>query len=92
MPGEVAPKAALAEDEYGAAGRVSDVIYLGATTRYIVELENGGSLVVLQQNLNTESMEALEVMGEHVGLRWKRQLGRTVERMEPIDTEEEGTG
>src|SRR4029077_3009562 len=86
------PKAALAEDEYGAAGRVADVIYLGATTRYIVELENGGSLVVLQQNLNTEPMEELEVMGEHVGLRWKRQLGRTVERMEPIDTEEEGTG
>jgi putative spermidine/putrescine transport system ATP-binding protein len=85
------PQAPLADDEYGAAGRVSDVIYLGATTRYIVELENGGRLVVLQQNLNMESMEALEVMGEEVGLRWKRQLGRKVERMELVGSEQEGT-
>jgi hypothetical protein len=38
-----------------------------------------------------ESMEALEVMGEEVGLRWKRQLGRKVERMEMVGSEQEGT-
>jgi len=86
----LSPDAPVATDEYGATGRVEDVVYLGAVTRYIVELETGGRLVVLQQNLATESMEALEVKGERVGLRWKRQFSRKVERTDVNATEEEG--
>jgi putative spermidine/putrescine transport system ATP-binding protein len=78
-------------DEHGTTGRVEDVVYLGAVTRYIVDLEHGGRLVVLQQNLTTESVEALEVKGERVGLRWKKQFSRSVERTDTIATEEEGT-
>ncbi|MGH2740394.1 MAG: ABC transporter ATP-binding protein [Actinomycetota bacterium] len=62
-----------------AVGRVRDVVYLGAHTRYLVDLDAGGELVVLQQNLTTSSMEALEVKGRAVRLVWKRQFNRPVE-------------
>ncbi len=86
-----ARRADRTQDEYGATGQVEDVVYLGAVTRYIVDLDGGGRLVVLQQNLATESMEALEVKGERVGLRWKRQFSRKVERTDMNATEGEGT-
>ena len=62
-----------ASDEIVAAGNIRDVVYLGADTRYIVELEAGGQLVVTQQNLATTSTEALATKGRAVRLVWKRQ-------------------
>jgi putative spermidine/putrescine transport system ATP-binding protein len=62
-----------------AAGRVREVVYLGAITRYIVDLDVGGELVVMQQNLETSSMEALQVKGKAVRLRWDRRNNRPVE-------------
>jgi len=79
-------------DEYTATGRVEDVVYLGAVTRYLVDLEGGGRLVVLQQNLDVESMEALEVKGDRVGLRWKRDYVRPLEQIEGAGSEEEEIG
>jgi len=87
-----APGAAQSTDEYTATGRVEDVVYLGAVTRYLVDLEQGGRLVVLQQNLDVESMEALEVKGDRVGLRWKRDYVRPLEQIEGVGTEEEEIG
>ena len=40
-------------------------------TRYIVELESGGELVVVRQNLETSSQEALEARGKRVRLEWR---------------------
>jgi TOBE domain len=40
-------------------------------TRYIVELDGGGELVVVRQNLETSSQEALEARGRRVRLEWK---------------------
>jgi putative spermidine/putrescine transport system ATP-binding protein len=62
-----------------ATGRVREVVYLGSVTRYIVELDDGGELVVMQQNLTTSSMEALQVRGKAVRLRWDRSNNRPVE-------------
>jgi putative spermidine/putrescine transport system ATP-binding protein len=62
-----------------ATGHVRDVVYLGAVTRYIVALDGGGELVVMQQNLSTSSMEALEVKGNAVRLVWRRKHNRPVE-------------
>jgi putative spermidine/putrescine transport system ATP-binding protein len=62
-----------------ATGRVREVVYLGAITRYLVELDVGGELVVMQQNLATSSMEALQVRGKAVRLRWDRSNNRPVE-------------
>jgi putative spermidine/putrescine transport system ATP-binding protein len=66
-------------DQCTATGRVREVVYLGAVTRYIVELDEGGELVVMQQNLTTSSMEALQVRGKAVRLRWDRRNNRRVE-------------
>jgi putative spermidine/putrescine transport system ATP-binding protein len=67
------PEDTVEEDETAALGRITEVIYLGSDTRYIVELEAGGSLVVTQQNLVASSTEALERQGDRVRLVWKRQ-------------------
>ncbi len=56
--------AAVGPDQCSATGRVRDVVYLGAMTRYIVALDGGGELVVMQQNLAMSSMEALQVQGQ----------------------------
>ena len=66
-------------DEYSALGTIRDVVYLGVVTRYIVALEQGAELVVVQQNLATSSMEALEAKGRRVALVWDRQHNRPIE-------------
>src|SRR5262245_50252310 len=76
-------------------GHVREVVYLGAVTRYIVELDDGGELVVMQQNLTTSSMEALQVKGQTVRLRWDRTNNRSVEAAGKEGSEEdpeEGAG
>jgi putative spermidine/putrescine transport system ATP-binding protein len=78
-----------------ATGHVREVVYLGAVTRYIVELDAGGELVVMQQNLTTSSMEALQVKGTSVRLRWDRSNNRPVEATGPqggSEDPEEGAG
>ena len=67
------------ESQCTATGHVREVVYLGAITRYIVELDEGGELVLMQQNLETSSMEALQVRGKAVRLRWDRSNNRPVE-------------
>ena len=75
-----------------ASGRVREVVYLGAVTRYVVELDVGGELVVMQQNLATSSMEALQVRGKAVRLQWHRSNNRPVETVgdEGSEDPEEG--
>jgi putative spermidine/putrescine transport system ATP-binding protein len=55
----------------GETGRIRDVVYVGMITRYIVELDSGGELVVVRQNLETSSQEALETRGRRVRLEWR---------------------
>ena len=66
-------------DRCTATGHVAEVVYLGAVTRYIVQLDAGGELVVMEQNLATSSMEALQVRGKAVRLVWERRHNRPVE-------------
>ena len=75
-----------------ATGHVREVVYLGAITRYIVELDEGGELVVMEQNLVTSSMEALQVRGKPVRLRWERSNNRSVERAGDEGSDGPGTG
>jgi len=53
------------------SGRIRDVVYVGMFTRYIVELDSGGELTVVSQNLETSSDEALESKGKRVRLEWR---------------------
>jgi putative spermidine/putrescine transport system ATP-binding protein len=60
-------------DESSSLGVISKVIYLGPETRLIVDLDGGGRLSVMQQNMSTESSEAaLALEGKKVRLTWKR--------------------
>jgi len=68
-----APDGPVDDDETTALGRIAEVIYLGADTRYIVRLDAGPTLVVTQQNLSTSSTEALAQQGRPVRLVWQRQ-------------------
>jgi putative spermidine/putrescine transport system ATP-binding protein len=74
----LAPEEEPAPEECSLTGHVREVVYLGAHTRYTVDLDLGGELVVLQQNLARSSMEALEVRGRPVRLAWDRQHNRTL--------------
>ena len=65
-------------NECSLTGHVRDVVYLGANTRYTVDLDLGGELVVLAQNLSRSSMEALEIRGQAARLAWDRQHNRTI--------------
>jgi putative spermidine/putrescine transport system ATP-binding protein len=53
------------------SGRVRDVVYVGMFTRYVVELDSGGELTVVDQNLETSSQDALEARGKRVRLEWR---------------------
>jgi putative spermidine/putrescine transport system ATP-binding protein len=59
-------------------GRVRDIVYLGLYTRYLVELEGGGDLVVVEQNLKTTSMDVMTMKGQHVRLSWKKEHMREI--------------
>ena len=60
-------------EEHSATGTVADVVYAGAATRFVVDLDVGGRLVALQQNLWTSSMDVLELRHERVRLAWRRE-------------------
>ena len=62
-----------------AEGRIREVVYLGMHTRYLVELDAGGELTVVAQNLETTSMEALAARGRRVTLTWERRHNRMLE-------------
>jgi putative spermidine/putrescine transport system ATP-binding protein len=72
-----------------ADGVISEVVYLGVNTRYIVSLAAGGELVVVQQNQATSSMEALAARGRQVRLVWDRQHNRPVDGADREHEEEE---
>ena len=61
------------DGEHRVAGVISEVVYVGASTRFVVDLEVGGHLVALQQNLQTSSMEVQEMRGRQVQLIWRRE-------------------
>jgi putative spermidine/putrescine transport system ATP-binding protein len=52
-------------------GRIRDVAYAGMITRYLIELDAGGELQVVRQNLETSSAEALEQQGRQVTIGWR---------------------
>jgi putative spermidine/putrescine transport system ATP-binding protein len=51
-------------------GRIRDVSYVGMVTRFMVELDEGGELQVVRQNLEMSSQQALEQRGRRVRVGW----------------------
>ncbi len=54
-------------------GKVVDVAYAGMVTRYLVSLERGGELLVVRQNLETSSEQALAEKGREVTVGWRAE-------------------
>jgi putative spermidine/putrescine transport system ATP-binding protein len=52
-------------------GRIREVVYVGMVTRYVVELEGGGELSVVRQNLETTSADVVEARDRPVRLEWR---------------------
>jgi putative spermidine/putrescine transport system ATP-binding protein len=67
MPGAVMPGAVMAE------GVVQDVIYLGLNTRYLIRLETGDTLAVVQQNLATSSIDVHATRGARCLVQWQAE-------------------
>ncbi len=63
----------LGPGEHAATGTVREVVYVGSATRFLVDLDAGGSLVALQQNLQTSSMDVQGLRGSTVQLIWKAE-------------------
>jgi putative spermidine/putrescine transport system ATP-binding protein len=60
-------------------GQVRDVIYLGIHTRYLIELDSGEDLTVVEQNRDTTSMDVLSARGRRVRLVWNPVHNQRVE-------------
>jgi putative spermidine/putrescine transport system ATP-binding protein len=60
-----------ASGSHAETGRIRDVVYAGMVTRFLVELDGGGELQVVRQNLETSSAEALDAKGRAVLLEWR---------------------
>jgi putative spermidine/putrescine transport system ATP-binding protein len=56
--------------EEGEPGTIRDAVYMGPVTRYIVELDSGGELSVLHQNLETSQADVASAQGRRVRLAW----------------------
>jgi putative spermidine/putrescine transport system ATP-binding protein len=64
----------------GEAGTVQEVVYVGMVTRYVVDLDAGGRLMVVRQNLETSSQEALAEHGKRVRLSWRPEHTYEIEK------------
>ena len=69
-------------------GRIREVVYAGMVTRYLVDLDGGGELQVVLQNLETSSGEAREAKGRAVLLEWRPEHQLEID-IEPGETEGE---
>jgi len=70
-------------------GRISDVSYVGMVTRFFVELDRGGELQLVRQNLEMSSQEALEQRGRRVRVGWQDQHAYAIPDSQD-GTQEEG--
>jgi putative spermidine/putrescine transport system ATP-binding protein len=68
-----AADAPILADSHCVEGSVKEVVYLGLYTRYVVALDAGADLIVVQQNLATTSTDVAAVRGQRVRVQWLRQ-------------------
>jgi len=59
-------------------GVVSEVVYVGAVTRYVVDLDAGGRLTVVSQNVDSFSSRKPDEAGKRVVLVWRPENTFTI--------------
>jgi putative spermidine/putrescine transport system ATP-binding protein len=60
----------LDEAGQGEPGTIREAVYVGMVTRYTVELDAGGVLQVVEQNLDRSSQDVSSAKGRRVRLLW----------------------
>ena len=60
---------AAADGQHAVRGTVREVVYVGMSTRFVVDLEVGGTLMVVRQN-SEESTDLGHLRGQQVTLAW----------------------
>ena len=59
-----------ADGQHAVTGRVREVVYVGMSTRFLVDLTVGGQLMVVEQNADVAAGERRELRGQDVTLIW----------------------
>ena len=72
----------IALDGDGEPGTIREVAYAGAFTRFVVDLERGGALHVVRQNLDTTSDEVSSQRGRAVTVGWRAENQQPLEERE----------
>jgi putative spermidine/putrescine transport system ATP-binding protein len=67
-----------ARAECHAGGVVTESLYAGPTSRFVVELDGGGELMVVRQNADTGFEDAESLRGRRVVLGWARRHTRVI--------------
>jgi putative spermidine/putrescine transport system ATP-binding protein len=80
------------ENDCRATGTVRDSLYAGPTTRFVVELDGGGELIVVRQNARTSFEDAEALRNRPVTLTWNREYTRVISTTEERSTNGEGVG
>jgi putative spermidine/putrescine transport system ATP-binding protein len=60
-------------------GVVAEVVYVGAVTRYVVDLDAGGRLTVVSQNVESFSSRTEDEVGRRVVLAWRPENTFTID-------------
>ena len=66
----------------GEPGLIRAAVYLGPVTKFVVSLDGGGELTVLQQNLETSSQDVREMERKRVRLAWSPDVEFVIEEEE----------
>jgi putative spermidine/putrescine transport system ATP-binding protein len=77
-PERIALESAPRPDACHARGKVRESLYAGPTSRFVVELDGGGELMVVQQNATTSYEDVAALRGQPVVLTWKREYTRVI--------------
>jgi putative spermidine/putrescine transport system ATP-binding protein len=70
-----------------ARGTVRDVVYLGDRTRFVVDLDAGATLVVVEQNSQALSADVMQLRGATVHLAWEPRFEQELESDAPSVTD-----
>ena len=73
-------------DSHVEGGVITDVVYLGVVTRYVITLDVGGQLVAVRQNLESAA-DALESQGQRVQVAWRNNQAYEIGADTPSEEE-----
>lgn len=73
-------------DSCGADGVITDVVYLGLSTRYVVRLDSGPNMIVVEQNLDMTARDANSALGRRVRLLWPRAANISLQSLDGAES------